>query len=138
MYAWTDRNSDKPHRCPTCHRVAERAWLDRGYGPRTVLRCTYGCGLRWRAGVRSHRVPMRWRSLWFERIRVRRACFKQEHEYDVTLVQTDTPRGGEFTRTSTCTRCGVERVQVVDSSTLRVVSSSFWFPVNEEECSGHG
>lgn len=56
MTRWVRRNSDKPHRCPLCHTVALRAWSERGYGPRTVLRCTYGCGVRWRAGVRAVRL----------------------------------------------------------------------------------
>lgn len=49
---WVRPNRDKPHRCPECHVVAERAWSRRGYGPRTVFRCMAGCGVRWRSGER--------------------------------------------------------------------------------------
>jgi hypothetical protein len=54
-WKWTQRNEDKPHRCPNCHAIAARAWSDNGYGPRTVMAC---CGLKWRAGVRSKRYRM--------------------------------------------------------------------------------
>jgi hypothetical protein len=48
-------NHDKPHRCPGCHGIAERAWSHRGYGPRTIFRCPRDCGLVWRASVRGKR-----------------------------------------------------------------------------------
>lgn len=60
-WRWVSRNVDKPHRCPGCHRVAPRAWSRAGFGPRTVLRCEYGCRMRWRVGFRSRIYSYRFR-----------------------------------------------------------------------------
>lgn len=60
-WRWTRRNVDKPHRCPHCHRVALRAWSRAGYGPRTILRCEYGCRVRWRVGTRTASYSYRFR-----------------------------------------------------------------------------
>lgn len=54
---WVKRNTDKPHRCPGCHGIADRAWPYDGsppedYGPRTVMHCPYDCGVQWRVGAR--------------------------------------------------------------------------------------
>jgi hypothetical protein len=62
VFRWTQRNEDKPHRCPNCHAIAARAWTSRGYGPRTVMAC---CGLKWRVGQRSARDSM-WTKQWMK------------------------------------------------------------------------
>lgn len=55
---WTRPNTDKPHRCPECHAVADTA---RGeYGPRTRMTCPYGCPVQWRTGHRSSRSGRVW------------------------------------------------------------------------------
>lgn len=54
-WSWVAADWDKPHRCPDCRRVAERAWSKRGYGPRTRFRCVYGCRVQWRVGNRAER-----------------------------------------------------------------------------------
>lgn len=55
-YVWVDRNEDKPHRCPVCHRVV--TWERSEYGPRTRLKCSR-CGVQWRSGVRVYPWPLR-------------------------------------------------------------------------------
>jgi hypothetical protein len=59
-YRIVERNYDKPHRCPRCHAVALRAWQSRGYGPRTWLRCEYGCYVRWRTHQHTDRNTKAW------------------------------------------------------------------------------
>lgn len=61
VWTWMPPHWDKPHRCPDCHRVAERAWTGRGYGPRTRFRCLYGCRVQWRVGSRAVRLSREWR-----------------------------------------------------------------------------
>lgn len=56
VYVWVQRNHDKPHRCPVCHRVV--TWDRAEYGPRTRLRCSR-CGVQWRSGVRVYPWPLR-------------------------------------------------------------------------------
>lgn len=56
MLRWVRRNVDKPHRCPTCHRVV--TWRMERYGPRTRLKCAR-CGVQWRSGVRVYPWPVR-------------------------------------------------------------------------------
>lgn len=55
------RNEDKPHRCPNCHKIAERAWSavtdNMGAGPRTVYACET-CRVRWRVGMHVKRHNM--------------------------------------------------------------------------------
>lgn len=51
-WRWVRRDEDEPLRCPECWLIAVRAVSDRGCGPRTALRCEYGCSVRWRPGVR--------------------------------------------------------------------------------------
>lgn len=62
-WRWVSRNVDKPHRCPGCHAVALRAWSRSGYGPRTVMRCEYGCRMRWRVGSRAKSYSYRFRQI---------------------------------------------------------------------------
>jgi hypothetical protein len=52
---WVQPNSDKPHRCPECHLIAERA-RSGGHGPKTVMTCPGECGVQWRHGGRQVRT----------------------------------------------------------------------------------
>lgn len=63
---WVGCNVDKPHRCPSCHRVC--AWGKDKYGPRTRMSCA-ACRLQWRAGCRATRLPRRIRLAYKEPLR---------------------------------------------------------------------
>jgi hypothetical protein len=69
-FRWTDRNEDKPWRCPQCSTLAMNAWVraryGRSWGPRTVFRC---CGLRWRVGMRAKSLRMDVKSELKQRMR---------------------------------------------------------------------
>lgn len=56
-YQWVDRNEDKPHRCPYCHIISDRARSDNGYGPLTIMTCRW-CRVQWRTYTRAKRYNM--------------------------------------------------------------------------------
>ncbi len=58
MTEWVKRNEDKPHRCPRCHAIADRANSERPLKPRTKLVCPRDCEIQWRYGLRQLSLGM--------------------------------------------------------------------------------